>query len=69
MWISLLDDAGYNIASSPAKYPVLFTRPWNKSMEGFLRAGSYAEFIKLVEAASLALLPSPSNWVRPDTQA
>ena len=35
----LLDDADYNIASSPAKYPVLFTRPWNKSMEGFLRAG------------------------------
>ena len=31
----LLDDADYNITSSPAKYPVLFTRPWNKSMEGF----------------------------------
>ena len=55
----LLDDADYNITSSPAKYPVLFTRPWNKSMEGFLRAGSYAEFIKLVEAVSLAPTVEP----------
>lgn len=50
----LLDDADYNISSSPAKYPVLFTCPWNKSMEGFLRANSYREFVKLVEAVSLA---------------
>ena len=39
----LLDDADYNITSSPAKYPVLFTRPWNKSMEGFLRAAQAGE--------------------------
>lgn len=50
----LLDDAVSNISSSPAKYPVIFTRPWNRSEEGFLRAADYQEFIKLVEAVSLA---------------
>lgn len=50
----LLDDAISNITSSPAKYPVIFTRPWNRSEEGFLRAADYQEFIKLVEAVSLA---------------
>ena len=50
----LLDDAVANISSSPAKYPVIFTRPWNRSEEGFLRAANYQEFIKLVEAVSLA---------------
>lgn len=50
----LLDDAVSNISGSPAKYPVIFTRPWNRSEEGFLRAADYQEFINLVEAVSLA---------------
>lgn len=50
----LLDDAESNILQSPAKYPVIFTCSWNRSAEGFLRAGSYGEFIRLVEAVSLA---------------
>jgi len=50
----LLDDAESNITNSPAKYPVLFTKPWNKTVEGFLRAADYEEFLHLVEAVSLA---------------
>jgi len=32
----LLDDALSNIDSSPAKYPVVFTQPWNMAGEGYL---------------------------------
>lgn len=50
----LLDDAAQNIIGSPAKYPVIFTRPWNKKEAGFLRVNNYKEFISMVEAVSLA---------------
>lgn len=50
----LLDDHLDNIKTSPAKYPVLFTQPWNKDAQDFLRVSSYREFIQLVEAVSLA---------------
>lgn len=50
----LLDDAMHNISTSPAKHPVVFTRPWNLHAEDCLRVSSYADFIHLVEAVSLA---------------
>lgn len=36
------------------KYPVVFSQSWNMPEEGYLRVSSYDEFIRLVEAASLA---------------
>lgn len=55
----LLDDAMENIVTSRTKYPVVFSQPWNMSEEGYLRVssydeGGYDEFIRLVEAVSLA---------------
>ena len=55
----LLDDAMENIITSRTKYPVVFSQPWNMSEEGYLRVsgydeGGYDEFIRLVEAVSLA---------------
>ena len=54
-----LDDAMENIVTSRTKYPVVFSQPWNMSEEGYLRVsgydeGGYDEFIRLVEAVSLA---------------
>ena len=37
----LLDDCLDNIQSSPAKYPVLFTQPWNIEGRDFMRVSSY----------------------------
>lgn len=50
----LLDDAPHNVTASPAKYPVLFNRPWNAKEQNFLRVSSYREFLQMVEAVSLA---------------
>lgn len=50
----LLDDCLDNIRTSPAKYPVLFTRPWNMEGKDFMRVSTYQEFIQLVEDVSLA---------------
>lgn len=50
----LLDDALHNISASPAKYPVLFTHPWNVREQNYLRVSSYREFLQMVEAVSLA---------------
>ena len=64
----LLDDCLDNIQSSPAKYPVLFTQPWNTEGRDFMRVSAYQEFIQLVEAVSLApeqSRPSLSKAGRP----
>lgn len=50
----LLDDALYNIETSPARYPVVFNQPWNGSSDGYIRVSGYKEFISMVEAISLA---------------
>lgn len=50
----LLDDALYNIETSPARYPVVFNQPWNKDSEGYIRVSKYKEFVNMVEDVSLA---------------
>lgn len=43
----LLDDNINNILSSPATYPVLMRRPWNKNMTGILSVNDMSEFLCL----------------------
>lgn len=59
----LLDDAMHNIEKSPARYPVIMTRPWNADAEGYLRANSYEEFLELVEKVAEA----PADSEKPAT--
>ena len=60
----LLDDGAHNISHSPATYPVLFRKPWNKHLSGLLSVNTYEDFLHLVEmlrAASAAPRPDLSN--------
>ncbi len=57
----LLDDGAHNIAHSPATYPVLFRKPWNKHLSGLLSVNTYADFLHLVE-----MLREASAAPRPD---
>lgn len=45
----LLDDGAHNITRTPATYPVLFRKPWNKHLSGLLSVNSYEDFLHLVE--------------------
>lgn len=45
----VLDDAVHNILESPADYPVLMRKPWNKDMTGLLAVNNIEEFVSLVE--------------------
>lgn len=45
-----LDDNINNVLSSPAEYPVLFRKPWNREMTGLLSVNSLEEFVCLVRA-------------------
>ena len=57
----LLDDGAHNISHSPAAYPVLFRKPWNKHLSGLLSVNTYADFLHLVE-----MLRAASVTPRPD---
>lgn len=45
----LLDDGSHNILNSPATYPVLMRRPWNKNLTGVLSVNNYDEFLSLFD--------------------
>lgn len=45
----LLDDGFHNICNAQVKYPVLFRRPWNRSVSGRLTVSSYKEFLALID--------------------
>ena len=57
----LLDDGAHNISHSPATYPVLFRKPWNKHLSGLLSVNAYEDFLHLVE-----ILREASSAPRPD---
>lgn len=57
----LLDDGAHNISHSPATYPVLLRKPWNKHLSGLLSVNTYADFLHLVE-----MLREASATPRPD---
>lgn len=44
-----LDDGPHNILKSCARFPVLFRRPWNRSLSGLLSVNTYDEFLCLVD--------------------
>lgn len=59
----LLDDGAHNISKSPATYPVLFRKPWNRHLSGLLSVNSYDDFLHLVD-----ILREASD-IKPDLKA
>lgn len=67
----LLDDGFHNICNAQVKYPVLFRRPWNRSVSGRLTVSSYKEFLALIDlthkkpsrrdSGDISMLLDPSN--------
>ncbi len=45
----ILDDAIHNILETPASYPVLMRKPWNRKMTGLLSVNNMTEFVSLVK--------------------
>lgn len=45
----ILDDAIHNVLDTPAAYPVMMRRPWNRKMTGLLSVNSLPEFVSLVK--------------------
>lgn len=45
----ILDDAIHNILETPATYPVLMRKPWNRKMTGLLSVNNMTEFVSLVK--------------------
>ena len=45
----ILDDAIHNVLESPANYPVLMRKPWNRKMTGLLSVNNLTEFVSLVK--------------------
>lgn len=48
----LIDDAPHNINDTPAKYPILFRRPWNYKMTGLISVSSYDEILYFIDKVS-----------------
>ncbi|MDD6505683.1 MAG: guanylate kinase [Lachnospiraceae bacterium] len=44
----ILDDAIHNVLETPATYPVLMRKPWNRKMTGLLTVNELSEFVSLV---------------------
>lgn len=45
----ILDDAIHNILETPAAYPVMMRKPWNRKMTGLLSVNNMTEFVSMVE--------------------
>ena len=45
----ILDDAIHNVLETPAAYPVLMRKPWNRKMTGLLSVNNMSEFVSLVK--------------------
>lgn len=45
----ILDDAIHNVLESPATYPVLMRKPWNRKMTGLLSVNTMTEFVSMVK--------------------
>lgn len=45
----ILDDNINNVLNSPAEYPVLMRKPWNRNMTGLLSVNTMQEFVLLIE--------------------
>ncbi len=61
----LLDDNINNVLSSPARYPVLFRRPWNADMTGLLSVNNLEEFVCLVKNVMFPMVMGRPEIVRP----
>ena len=45
----VLDDAIHNVLDTPAEYPVLMRKPWNRKMTGILSVNDMTEFVSVVK--------------------
>lgn len=45
----ILDDAIHNVLETPATYPVLMRKPWNRKMTGLLSVNNMTEFVSMVK--------------------
>ena len=45
----LIDDAAHNISATPAKYPILFRRPWNQHLTGLISVYTYEEILCFID--------------------
>ena len=46
---AILDDNIDNVLDSPAEFPVLMRKPWNRNMTGLLSVNSLSDFVSLME--------------------
>lgn len=46
---AIIDDKIDNVLESPAEFPVLMRKPWNKNMTGLLSVNSVGDFVSLME--------------------
>lgn len=44
----LIDDAPHNIDNTPAKFPILFRRPWNQNLTGLISVYNYEEILNFI---------------------
>lgn len=65
----MLDDNINNVLSSPAKYPVLFRKPWNSDMTGLLSVNTLAEFVCLVKNVIYPMVTGKQGIVKPSVIA
>lgn len=61
----ILDDAIHNVLDSPATYPVLMRKPWNRKMTGLLSVNNLHEFVVLVEQIINASIHKPTKIEKP----
>lgn len=61
----ILDDGAHNILSTPAKYPVIMRRPWNRNLTGILSVNNYDEFLELVKQIQNRFVEKPFDNSKP----
>lgn len=65
----ILDDAIHNVLETPATYPVLMRKPWNRKMTGLLSVNNITEFVYLVEQIISASLYRNKKTIKPSVIA
>ena len=60
-----LDDGPRNILKSPAKFPVLMRRPWNRELTGLLAVNDFSEFFQLLEQIKSSMIEDKVIVKRP----
>lgn len=65
----VLDDNICNVLNSPAEYPVLMRKPWNRDMTGLLSVNNMEEFVLLVKHICTMQVNKPTGIAIPSVIA